>query len=326
MYIDIIGNPGELVNIISTLAIITVSLASILGFLGSFWWTFDLFSHFRFQYLILLTGFTVLSFLFGGIGISIFGLTFVLINLVTIAPYYIPVRKPMPDTGGYRILLSNVLQSNTEFGKLLHIIQEIRPGIMVLIEINERWMRELAPVSDKYPYLHTEIRSDNHGMAIFSRYAFNNTQTLYFGDAKVPSLLAEVNIDGNALIIVGTHPPPPKSKLKNSHRNQQIENITDFIARQNKPTILLGDLNMTSWSHHFKGLINGSKLRDTRKGFGLQPTWPAYNPVFLVPIDHVLVSGGITIHNRFTGPVIGSDHRPVIVDFSFDISTQESID
>jgi endonuclease/exonuclease/phosphatase (EEP) superfamily protein YafD len=59
-----------------------------------------------------------------------------------------------------------------------------------------------------------------------------------------------------------------------------------------------------------------SRLRDSREGFGIQPTWLSNKPLFMVPIDHVLVSEGINIHKRFTGPDIGSDHRPVIVDFS----------
>jgi endonuclease/exonuclease/phosphatase (EEP) superfamily protein YafD len=64
-----------------------------------------------------------------------------------------------------------------------------------------------------------------------------------------------------------------------------------------------------------------SNLHDSRKGFGIQPTWPSDKPIFMVPIDHVLVSKEIRIQNRFTGPDIGSDHRPVIVDFSLDFTS-----
>lgn len=324
MNIDMIGNPSEFIVMISTMAIIGISLATAIGFFGRLWWTFDLFSHFRVQYLIILTGFSGLALLLGHIEISIIGLIFSLINLTTIAPYYLPVHKSSHESRAYRILLSNVLRPNVEFGKLLQVIKETNPDFMVLIEISELWMSELAPISSNYPYIYTAIRSDNYGMAIFSRFDLYNTQTLYFSDANVPSLVVDANIDGKQLMFIGTHPPPPKSKIENSHRNQQIVNIADFIARKNKPIILLGDLNTTSWSSNFKKLINGSKLKDTRMGFGLQPTWPTHNPLFMVPIDHVLVSAGIRIHNRFTGPAIGSDHRPVIVDFSFDNNPQNS--
>jgi endonuclease/exonuclease/phosphatase (EEP) superfamily protein YafD len=185
-----------------------------------------------------------------------------------------------------------------------------------LIEISDQWLRELSPVLERYPYRHTVIRSDNYGLAFYSRYSFNDVQTEYFSNAKVPSLIVEIDLDTHPMTLIGTHPPPPKSKAESIFRNQQLKNIASYIAQREQPCILLGDLNTTSWSPYFRDFMRMSSLRDSREGFGIQPTWPSDKPLFMVPIDHVLVSEGINIHKRFTGPDIGSDHRPVIVDFS----------
>ena len=98
-------------------------------------------------------------------------------------------------------------------------------------------------------------------------------------------------------------------------RDRQILALARFAAKQEGEVILLGDMNTTSWSYTFQDLLHESGLHDSRRGFGLQPTWPENMPLMRVPIDHVLHSSGIQISYRCTGPFSGSDHRPVIVDF-----------
>lgn len=317
MNLEIISFLQMLVAFTSSLVIIGVSLVTVIGFLGRLWWTFDLFSHFRVQYFVLLTGFSLLALFIGIIQVSIIGLIFALVNLITIIPVYFPQHKPNGKTKILRILLANVLRPNQQYGKLQQFIQKTRPHMIVLLEISEVWLRELSPVLKDYPYKYTAMRNDNYGIAIFSHYELDSSQTLYLSSAMVPTLVGDISTNAHTLTLIATHPPPPKSKIENIQRNQQIKNLVELINLQENPTMLLGDMNITSWSPFFKELIKFSRLIDTRKGFGLQPTWPADKPIFMVPIDHILVSEEISIHKRFTGPYIGSDHRPVVVDFSF---------
>ena len=88
------------------------------------------------------------------------------------------------------------------------------------------------------------------------------------------------------------------------------------MKQQKHPVLLLGDLNTTPWSFHFQHLLKESGLKNSMKGFGHQPSWPSNIPFLRIPLDHVLHSEEITIHNRMIGRNIGSDHLPVIVDFS----------
>ena len=80
-------------------------------------------------------------------------------------------------------------------------------------------------------------------------------------------------------------------------------------------SLLCADLNATPWSPHFGDLLRDAGLRDARRGFGHQPTWPApLGAAARIPIDHCLVSAGIAVRDlRVTAP-IGSDHLPVVVD------------
>jgi len=75
-------------------------------------------------------------------------------------------------------------------------------------------------------------------------------------------------------------------------------------------------MNGTPWSPFFKDFLLSSGLRDSREGFRLQPTWPTWFPPAWIPIDHALVSSSVVVHDRRVGPNVGSDHYPVIIDFS----------
>ncbi len=167
-----------------------------------------------------------------------------------------------------------------------------------------------------YPYVIAQPREDNFGIAIHSRYPFEWSEFHRFGSLDLPSIVALVKLDAQPLIFVLSHPAPPISETLTIHRNNQMQDLTTFIAEQNAMVIVAGDFNVTSWSPFFKDWLQTANLWDSRHGFGVQPTWPTRNWWIRVPIDHILVSPGIIVHFRAIGPDIGSDHFPVILDYS----------
>ena len=78
--------------------------------------------------------------------------------------------------------------------------------------------------------------------------------------------------------------------------------------------VLLGDLNCTVWSPYFGRLVRDSGLKDSSRGWGVQPSWPAGNWLLRIPIDHCLHSPEVRVVRRGIGPDVGSDHFPVIVE------------
>ena len=62
--------------------------------------------------------------------------------------------------------------------------------------------------------------------------------------------------------------------------------------------------------------MRAARLHDSRLGCGIQPTWPAGRPLLWAPIDHCLVSKHVIVHSRRVSGNIGSDHYPVVIDFS----------
>jgi endonuclease/exonuclease/phosphatase (EEP) superfamily protein YafD len=45
---------------------------------------------------------------------------------------------------------------------------------------------------------------------------------------------------------------------------------------------------------------------------------PPLGPIAFLPIDHILIPEGFHVHTIERGPVIGSDHHPVVANFIFD--------
>jgi endonuclease/exonuclease/phosphatase (EEP) superfamily protein YafD len=92
--------------------------------------------------------------------------------------------------------------------------------------------------------------------------------------------------------------------------------LSYMAGEQKHPVLLIGDLNVSPFSYWFRRVVCESGLKDSTKGFGFQPSWPSHNRLLRIPVDHVLHSPEIIIHNRVVLGDVGSDHFPVVVAFS----------
>lgn len=290
-------------------------LCTLAGFLGRKWWIFEIVSHFRVQYFFLLVASALFYLLADNVPALLITLFFALLNFFLIAPAFSRSIVLPLDPSAFRLLLANVHQQNMEHDKVNKLIQSIQPDFIVLIEVNQVWINALHPALVSYPYSHTSLRDDNYGVAIFSRKAMQSAEVCFFSSPLSPSVITHFRLDGKDLTIVGTHPPPPKGKANADFRNQHFQQIAKLAASKPGELMVCGDLNLSPWSPFFQDILRAGKLKDSRRGFGMQASWPAYQPCLWIPIDHILVSAGIKVQNRKLGPAIGSDHFPVILEF-----------
>lgn len=291
-------------------------VSTLFGFLGRLWWFFDLFSHFRVQYFWGLVAVAALLLLLKRRKLAAgFGAAAV-INLAVVLPLYFGGAGGAAAPGGtLRAMLINV---NTERGdprRVARVLEEYDPDIIVLKEVNARWIADLAGATKSYPHSLSEPRGDNFGIALYSKLPFTRSEIAYIGDAQVPSVIVEIQTGGAKFTVVGTHPLPPAGRRRSRWRNDQLAEVADHIAGMNTPVLLLGDLNTTPWNHHFKRLLRRAGLVNGSQGRGVQGTWPTHSLLLRIPIDHCLHSPEIRVVGKIIGPDVGSDHFPVIVDF-----------
>lgn len=295
-----------------------VCTATVIAFLGAKWWPLDLFANFRLQYVTcLLVAVVVLlvgkKWLWAGMA----GV-FALVNVVDILPAFIGPRGPAASSSrSLTILLANVLTSNKEYERVRQLVRSSDPDIFAVLEVSETWMNELSSLEENYPHVVSSPRSDNFGIAMFSRIPFEQARIMETGKPPLPSAAARIRIDDIPLTLIATHPFTPTRASTARHRNRHLLQLAEHVSDVNGPIIVMGDLNTTPYSPHFKRLLRESGLRDSRCGRGIQGTWQAHLPPFLrIPLDHVLHSPEIDVLDRRLGPYIGSDHLPVIVEFS----------
>ena len=295
------------------------AMASVAGYFGGAGWPLDLCSHFRVQYFVAMGILALLMLMWRGRKMRLLAGGFAalaMVNLAVIVPMYFgrPARgiaKELP----IRAMLLNVNQSQGNPQRVVQVIGQINPDIVVLEEISGDWISELAPVLSAYPNRHSEPRDDNFGIIVLSKLPILRSQTLYLGNAGLPSVLAEIQTPQGRCSILATHPLPPGGGRYSQLRNEQLSAVAAYARQAPRPLLLMGDLNTTPWSSHFAGLVRESGLRDSGRGFGVQPSWPAGNVFLRIPIDHCLHSADIKIVERRIGPDSGSDHFPLIVDF-----------
>lgn len=140
------------------------------------------------------------------------------------------------------------------------------------------------------------------------------SEVVYFVQQGFPSIVAEIDVAGRPLVLVGTHPIPPRDESRADLRDRQLQALAAFTRTKGPNIIVVGDLNTTPWGYAFRELIHDSGLRDSSRGQGFQWSWPAALPLLALPIDHLLVGEDVVVTNRWMGPSIGSDHYPLIAD------------
>jgi endonuclease/exonuclease/phosphatase (EEP) superfamily protein YafD len=293
------------------------AVCTLAGFVARTWWCFELTCHFRAQYFVVLVAAALgqaatkqwrSAVLFGAFGI---------VNLALIVPLYVPPETPPPRAERrVRVLLVNVHTANRRSKAVLALVERTRPDVVVLAEVNDAWLATLSELRRTFPHSVEQPRNDNFGIALFSRHPLRGARVVHLGRAGVPSIFARVGVPGAGFGALATHPLPPSSADYARHRNAQLDAVAAFAARHDAPLLVLGDLNVTPWSPYFSDLLKTAGLRDSARGHGIQPTWPAGAFWLWVPIDHCFHSPETRVVDRRVGPDIGSDHYPLIVELA----------
>jgi endonuclease/exonuclease/phosphatase (EEP) superfamily protein YafD len=236
-------------------------------------------------------------------------------NVAALVPFYAGVPTalipPPSQARVIRVVALNVAAENRDRARVIAFVRATKPDVLVVTELNDFWVRALDEVAEDFAIRRLEPRESHYGIALLSRLPLTILDDKPAGGHAVVARFPQPR-----LTIVGTHAFPPLTPQLLGRRNQEFATLAAFIRRQTEPVVLVGDLNSSSWSPAFRDLLRDADLRDTRLGRGLQFTWPAWLPMVQIPIDHALVSPGVRVHGRFVGARVGSDHLPVVLDFS----------
>jgi endonuclease/exonuclease/phosphatase (EEP) superfamily protein YafD len=230
-------------------------------------------------------------------------------------------RDAAPSAASLRLASTNILWGNGERDDLLAWYRAEAADVVVVVEVSPAWQRELAGF-DLYPHqlwsppLGT-WEPDTFGTAILSRTPFVATRLVPVrSGTSRPLLEASVAFGNGTLTVRGAHTMRPGKAWRIERRNEVLALAAGLDW--SGASLFAGDLNVVSTSPAFRDLLERSGLRDSRRGFGRQPTYTIDDPLPgpAIAIDHVLTSRDLVVRARRTPLLPGSDHRAVVVDLA----------
>lgn len=242
-------------------------------------------------------------------------------------PRQVPDAHDVPDERCIRLFMANVLLENRRSDLMLRAIAEADADVVCLVETDNWWLSQVAPLEQTYPCV-VRCPLDNHyGMILFSRLPIIEHQVRYTVSDDVPSVRAVVRLrSGDEVDIYALHPPPPLPESPSYGRDAELVLTGQEIARRGRPAIVVGDLNDVAWSYTAKLFQRMSHMIDPRVGRGLFSTFDANNRLARYPLDHVFHTREFTLNELRVMPYTGSDHFPILTDLAYTPARKHEIE
>jgi len=234
-------------------------------------------------------------------------------------------RRPSPGAPkrpSLRLLIINVLMENRDHGRLLRVIRDADPDVILAVETDDAWVRALRPLRETYPHGVDLPRDNWYGMMLLSRLELVDCRVEFLVQDDVPSVITQVQlVDGPRVYLRGIHPRPPEPIRDQDSTPRDAELVV--VGRRvqqapDQPTIVAGDLNDVAWSASSQLFVRLAGLLDPRRGRGFYNSYNAKNPFFRYPLDHVFHSRHFRLVALERLPKVGSDHFPMLVELSYE--------
>jgi endonuclease/exonuclease/phosphatase (EEP) superfamily protein YafD len=279
-------------------------------------------SHFQIQYWVgslILLGLIAVGqqkhlFLVGLVCVSILSA-----NLLT---WYLPTNHQ--SVPFLKVFSCNAWAYNQNYPALLELVRKENPDIAMFYEVTTPGQQQLDTLNDILPF--TVGRYSQ--AVVYTKLDLNGTRVLFNNPKYYNTTIIENLRQGDrSFTVVATHPSSPQSKEQFLGRNEQLDNLAEYLSGSTAPLIMGGDFNVSMWSPFYHRFVEKSRLDNARQGFGVIPTWSPMKiralPEFLqpwlsVPIDYIFTRSGqkFDLHpiSMKAGSYIGSDHLPVIAE------------
>lgn len=218
------------------------------------------------------------------------------------------------------ILTSNVLTPNRGASKLLALIEQYQPDLVLTLETDSWWQAQLKSLETSHPYFVCVPLDNLYGMHLYSRLPLQNAQVRYLVRDDIPSISAQVQLPSSEwfdIYCLHPMPPSPTEALEATERDGELLIVGKEIAGKGQSCMVFGDLNDVAWSDTSRLFQRISGLQDPRIGRGLFNTFNANYWWLRWPLDHIFISDDFLVAELKCLPHIGSDHFPVYGKFQF---------
>lgn len=220
-----------------------------------------------------------------------------------------------------KIMVSNVLTSNNKMHKLVNLVTQKQPDILITLETDEKWQQALSSIESDYPYT-VKVPLDNlYGMHLYSKLELIEPSVEYLIVDDIPSIHTQLRLQSGRIIwlyCLHPMPPSPSEADKSTTRDAELLMVGRHIKEHKQTAILAGDLNDVAWSKTTRRFQRISGLLDPRIGRHFINTFHANYPFLRWALDHIFHSACFTVVDIQRMPHIGSDHFPVMTTLQYE--------
>ena len=237
------------------------------------------------------------------------------------APRPVKTCEGVVESNRIALLTTNVLQKNRDVHRLIEIIREADPDLVLAVEVDEWWAERLSDgLTARYPNKISYPLSNGYGLALFTRLELIEPRVQFVLDEAIPSVKTGVRLRSGSIVeIYGVHPRPPSVLQDTTERDIELVRVATTIKERGAPAIVLGDLNDVAWSPTTAMFMKTGSLLDPRRGRGFYNTYPARWPGLRYPLDYIFSTPHFKICSMRVLPSFGSDHLPLIAELSLDV-------
>ena len=226
-----------------------------------------------------------------------------------------------------KVFYGNIYYKNIDYNSLQEKIEEENPDIVILVEFSDAHEDEMKEFfRENYPYMNRNSWSTTlAGDVVFSKIPLDNATTtwlLWRWNRKYSYMEIDCNDVLNCedkIDLYVVHTAAPVSVENFEMRNNQIQQLwSDFLPKNKNqiPTIVIWDFNLSPWSYYYKQL---TKNRNLLNALSFQA--PSYTRslhqqgIFRSHIDQLFISPEIKISEVKIEDLSWSDHRSFTFDF-----------
>lgn len=311
-------------RIILPFAALAIAMLLSLSFLGRLHPALDSIAHFR-GHLAALLGIAGLLLLLAGfwkeglVGLLFAAASFSSISDSLSLPGLTKVHAafaPKDETRAvYRLLQMNLRFDNKTPEKVLSLIGRTQPDAITFEEVSAHWLPMLDRLSAAYPHrIVCQGTTRVGGVAVLSRRPFEGGAAARCF-ARGALAVTTIDFGGQPVNVAALHLgwPWPYDQWA------QADDLAGPLGTLGETAILAGDFNAVGWSVTARRVAAAGGLTPVPS---IGPTWlhrklpKVLRPWIGLPIDHVLAKGNVVIHSATVQDDAGSDHLPVLVEFS----------
>lgn len=300
------------------------------GFLGPIHPAFDTLANFR---LHVSAGLVALAFLWSLRCSRVPAIVFAMAGFLGFAtgasglPVQPEIRSPAAGASVHRAFFMNMYSHNPKMETVIATIERLDPDVVMLAEFSWLWEPHVERLAAHYAhYLRCGRPVGPAGsLVLLSKFPVapesgsGSTPRLCRSDGA--ALFQEFAIDGREVSIgvVHLHWPWPFPQP------EQIDSLEHELAALRANALVAGDFNAATWSHAVRRFADAGGL-SVVSGIGAtwRPTltvaeWPLRWPFWAgLPIDNVLEKGALRVLRAEALEPAGSDHRPILIEFSIE--------